>query len=131
MIGYVMLGSNDVERAKTFYAEVLAPLEMRLNTTYTSEARAWFSAKGGAPMLVAGRPHDGQPATVGNGSMMALAAGSRALVDQVYAKALSLGARDEGAPGIRGDDPNGFYGAYFRDLDGNKLCVFRAGPPDA
>jgi predicted lactoylglutathione lyase len=56
--------------------------------------------------------------------MFALAASSREMVDKVHAKALSLGSKDEGAPGDRG---NGFYGAYFRDLDGNKFCVFKMG----
>ena len=59
--------------------------------------------------------------------MIALLADSRAQVQQLHAKALALGGADEGAPGLRGDDSNGFYGAYFRDLDGNKLCVFRIG----
>ncbi|WP_422396671.1 hypothetical protein [Sphingomonas ginsenosidivorax] len=54
---------------------------------------------------------------------------TRGDVDAIHAKALELGGTDEGAPGIRGDDPDGFYGAYFRDLDGNKLTVFRFGPP--
>ncbi|MCI3135420.1 VOC family protein [Phenylobacterium aquaticum] len=127
MIGYVMLGSNDLDRARTFYDPLLAHLGMAANG-YTSESRVWYSAGPSPPMLVITKTWDGAPASVGNGSMLALGAPTRALVDQIHAQALALGGADEGAPGIRGDDPDGFYGAYFRDLDGNKLCVFRAGP---
>jgi predicted lactoylglutathione lyase len=70
------------------------------------------------------KPHDGKPATPGNGTMFALVAPSEDVVKKVHAKALSLGGKDEGAPGPRGEN---FYGAYFRDLDGNKLCVFKTG----
>ncbi|CAN7285186.1 hypothetical protein LJR225_001464 [Phenylobacterium sp. LjRoot225] len=63
--------------------------------------------------------------------MTALKLTSRALVDTVYATALAAGGKDEGAPGVRGPGPDGFYGAYFRDLDGNKICVFIYGPADA
>ena len=62
--------------------------------------------------------------------MVAFAAGSRANVDKLHAKALALGGTDEGAPGLRGPEEYGFYGAYFRDLDGNKLCAFHVGPAD-
>jgi len=78
-------------------------------------------------MLAIGKPYDGQDATVGNGTMVALAADTREQVDQVYAKAIELGGADEGAPGSRGPEQMGFYGAYFRDPDGNKLCVFKMG----
>jgi predicted lactoylglutathione lyase len=67
------------------------------------------------------KPFDGQAATIGNGSMVAIAAADPEQVHLLHAKALALGAKDEGAPGARGDQ---FYGAYFRDLDGNKLAVF-------
>ena len=78
-------------------------------------------------MLVIGKPYDGAAATAGNGTMVALAADSREQVDQVYAKAIELGGADEGAAGTRGPEEMGFYGAYFRDLDGNKLCAFNVG----
>ncbi|RZM31344.1 MAG: VOC family protein, partial [Sphingomonas sp.] len=74
-----------------------------------------------------GKPYDGAAATAGNGTMVALAADSREQVDQVYAKAIELGGADEGAAGTRGPEEMGFYGAYFRDPDGNKLCVFKMG----
>ena len=96
---------------------------------YRSEKRFWFaSAASPMPMLSVTEPHDGAPASAGNGSMLALAVPTRAGIDALHAKALELGGTDEGAPGVRGDDPNGFYGAYFRDPDGNKICIFRVGP---
>jgi hypothetical protein len=79
-------------------------------------------------MLLIGLPFEGE-ATVGNGTQAGFMAATRADVDAIHAKAIELGGKDEGAPGVRGDDPNGYYGAYFRDLDGNKLTVFRFGPP--
>jgi predicted lactoylglutathione lyase len=69
-------------------------------------------------------PFDGRAATPGNGTMVALAADSTEGVDRVHRKAMSLGAKDEGAPGPRGQ---GFYAGYFRDLDGNKLNVYFMG----
>jgi predicted lactoylglutathione lyase len=80
--------------------------------------------KPGAPGVALAKPYDKKAATVGNGMMVALAAGSRENVDKLYAKAISLGASDEGKPGDRGE---GFYAAYFRDLDGNKLNFFHMG----
>jgi predicted lactoylglutathione lyase len=82
-----------------------------------------------APMVAIGPPYDGQAATAGNGAMIALVLDTRAKVDAMHAAALAAGGTDEGAPGVRGDEgPQAFYGAYFRDLDGNKLCAFRVGP---
>lgn len=75
-------------------------------------------------MIGVGTPHDLEPATSGNGTMVALAVGSRDNVDAVYAKAIALGGQDEGAPGER---MPGFYGGYFRDLDGNKFVAFHMG----
>jgi predicted lactoylglutathione lyase len=76
------------------------------------------------PMLCIMTPFDGKPATVGNGVMAGIAADSRDQVDRIYRKALDLGGSDEGAPGLRSDGGDGFYAAYFRDLDGNKLDVY-------
>jgi predicted lactoylglutathione lyase len=76
----------------------------------------------GVGMLAVCTPYDEGRASVGNGVMVALTAEAREGVDRLHAKALELGGSDEGAPGPRGD--GGFYGGYFRDLDGNKLCAF-------
>ena len=81
------------------------------------------------PALAITRPWDGGKASVGNGVMVAIACHRRDRVDAFHAKALELGATDEGAPGLRTPEgPRGFYGAYFRDPDGNKLCAFAVGP---
>lgn len=122
MIGYVTLGSNDFEKAKAFYDAVLAPLGAE--RTMSGETMQGYGGPGEGPMLGVCKPYDGKPASGGNGTMVALAAKSRAIVDTVHAAALAAGGADEGAPGLRGDT---FYGAYFRDLDGNKLCVFHYG----
>ena len=119
MIGYVTIGTNDMARGAKFYDELLA----EIGATRFMEADsfiAWAVTPGG-PSLAITKAFDGKPATVGNGVMVALAVETSAQVDALYAKAISLGASDEGAAGPRGD---GFYGGYFRDLDGNKLNFF-------
>ena len=122
MIGYATLGTNDMARAVGFYDALLAELGAR-RFTETDRAIAW-AVSPNAPALGVCAPFDGQPASVGNGSMIALVLDSRDKVDRVHARALALGARDEGAPGPRGE---GFYAGYFRDLDGNKLNCFVLG----
>lgn len=120
MIGYITIGTNDFEKSKSFYDAVLGELGGKRAMT-NDHMQGW--SNGQSPVMFAVcKPHDGNQATFGNGTMISLAAPSKEAVGKVHAKALSLGARDEGAPGPRGD--SGFYGAYFRDADGNKLCVF-------
>jgi len=119
MIGYVTVGSNDLKKAATFYDELLSVIGGK-RVWNMERFINWGNAKG-SPMLGVVIPYDKEPATAGNGTMVAIAAGSSDKVDELYAKALALGAQDEGAPGNRTER---FYGAYFRDLDGNKLCVF-------
>ena len=121
MIGYVTIGTNDFENATKFYDELLGAIGGK--RTFDNDHIQGYGGGGGA-MLAVAKPHDGNPATVGNGTMLALNAPSREMVDKMHAKAMSMGCKDEGAPGLRGDT---FYGAYFRDLDGNKLCVFHMG----
>jgi len=83
----------------------------------------------GRPGLAVCKPYDGNAATAGNGNMASIACDSRAKVDAFYSKAMELGGTDEGPPGVRGDEgPRAFYGAYFRDPDGNKLAAFCIGP---
>lgn len=122
MIGYVTLGTNDMPRALKFYDALLA--EFGAKRFVEMERFVAWAGPTGFPALSVALPYDEKPATVGNGVMVALAADSKEKVDALYAKALSLGATDEGAPGPRGD---GFYAGYFRDLDGNKLNVFFMG----
>lgn len=122
MIGYITVGTNDLDKAVAFYDELLAVVDAKRFMSDDTFV-AWAVAPG-APAFSVTLPHDGNAATVGNGVMIALSADSTAKVDEVYAKALELGGRDEGGPGPRGD---GFYAAYFRDLDGNKLNIFTTG----
>ena len=121
MIGYVTLGSNDVQRAAKFYDALLA--EIGAKRFMESEQFIAWSSSPDQPGLAVTTPFDGNKATVGNGVMVALAATSPAQVDSVYKKAIELGAKDEGPAGPRPEFP-GFYAGYFRDLDGNKLNVF-------
>jgi catechol 2,3-dioxygenase-like lactoylglutathione lyase family enzyme len=122
MIGYVTIGTNDLVRAAAFYDALLGEVGGK-RMMETDQFIAW-SAKPGAPGLGVTKPFDKKAATVGNGVMVALEAGSPAQVDSLYRKALQLGGTDEGAPGPRGE---GFYAGYFRDLDGNKLNFFHMG----
>ncbi len=121
MIGYVTIGTNNMEKAKAFYDKVLALLDGK-RTFANDHMQGYGSGRG--PNIMIAKPFDGKPATVGNGMMVALVAPSHEVVNKVHAAALANGGKDEGAPGDRG---GGFYGAYFRDLDGNKLCVFKMG----
>jgi predicted lactoylglutathione lyase len=122
MIGYVTLGTNDIERAAQFYDELLAELGAK-RFMDTETFIAWVASPTGAAVCVS-KPFDGDAATVGNGVMVALRMDSHEKVDALYRKAIELGAVDEGAPGPRGE---GFYAGYFRDLDGNKLNAFCMG----
>ncbi len=121
MIGYSTFGTNDIERAKAFYDAVLAPLGGR-QVMPMAGGVIYGGGEGAAFGITA--PFDGQPASAGNGAMVALRARDAATVQAVYDKAIALGATCEGPPGERGA---GRQAAYFRDLDGNKLCVFAMG----
>lgn len=122
MIGYVSLGSNDLDRAKAYYDALLGELGARRVMDFGSFV-LWGNAPD-KPMLAVCQPYDKQPATVGNGVMVALPVASREQVDALYARALELGGSDEGAPGQRADN---FYAGYFRDPDGHKLNFFFTG----
>jgi predicted lactoylglutathione lyase len=121
MVGYVTLGTKNLERAAAFYDALLGELGGKRAMQLESFI-LW--ASGPAGMLAVTRPFDQKPATVGNGVMVALAATSKEQVDALHAKAIALGGTDEGKPGPRGD---GFYAGYFRDLDGNKLNAYFVG----
>ena len=126
MIGYVVLGTNDLARAAAFYDSLLAEMGVTRMMQFGDRGYAW-AASMDKPMLCIMKPYDGRPATVGNGVMVGIAADSREQVDRVHRKALELGGTDEGPPGLRAEGGEGFYAAYFRDLDGNKLNVFFMG----
>jgi len=120
MVGYVTLGSNDLERAVSFYDALLG--ELGAKQFMNDDRMVIWGRDMGVGMLAVCTPYDEGRASVGNGVMVALTVEAREGVDRLHAKALELGGSDEGAPGPRGD--GGFYGGYFRDLDGNKLCAF-------
>jgi catechol 2,3-dioxygenase-like lactoylglutathione lyase family enzyme len=124
MIGYVTLGTNDLPRAAAFYDALLAELGAKRLMEFPTGI-AWGISMN-VPSLGVMKPHDGQAATRGNGTMVALVVKEPAQVDAIYKKAISLGATDEGPNGPRGP---GFYAGYFRDLDGNKLNVFCMSTP--
>ncbi|GAA4791958.1 VOC family protein [Lysobacter hankyongensis] len=121
MIAYTTLGTHDLARAAAFYDAVLAELGAERFMEEPDYFIAWGNSKDGAGLGITW-PFNKEPASVGNGTMVALGASSREQVDRVYARAIELGGTDEGAPGQRYP---GFYAAYFRDLDGNKLnCCY-------
>lgn len=121
MIGYVTLGTNNLEKAVKFYDELLMELDAKRFMEAEDHFVAW-AVSPEAPAISVTKPFDGEKATVGNGTMVALAVEAPEKVDSLYKKAIELGASDEGKPGPR--EGGGFYAAYFRDLDGNKLNVF-------
>jgi len=122
MIGYVTLGTQDINRASAFYDALLSSLGAK-RLMDTESFILWGTSFDVASLAVA-KPFDGEPQSVGNGVMAAIQVDAKETVDALHAKALELGGADEGAPGPRGE---GFYAGYFRDLDGNKLNAFVMG----
>ena len=120
MIGYTTVGTNQMAQAVAFYDELFKEVGVQRLIDFGERGMAW-GPSWDKPSFAVLRPYDGQSATVGNGSMVALTFGTREAVNAMHAKAIALGGRDEGAPGLR---EGNFYTAYFRDLDGNKLCAF-------
>lgn len=123
MIGYVTLGTNDLPRAAKFYDLIAAELGTG-RMMDSAEFIAW-GTPGGAAGIGLTKPFDSNPASVGNGVMVAFEASDKDQVHRLHAIALDNGGTDEGAPGPRGD--GGFYAGYFRDPDGNKLAAFIMG----
>ena len=134
MIGYVTLGSDNMPRARDFYDQLLGPTVGAKRIMEFGDDLGGFTMWGTGfdkPGIAVTNPHNRQPAVAGNGNMTAIAVNSRSKVDEIHARALELGGTCEGPPGLRSEEgPQAFYGAYFRDLDGNKLCAFRVGPAD-
>jgi len=126
MIGYVTLGTNDLEKAVSFYDQLFATIGAG-RFIETEQFVAWSTGMDQAGVSIT-KPFDGKPATVGNGTMVAIMLDSNDKVDAFYKKALELGATCEGKPGLRGE-MSGFYAGYFRDLDGNKLNAFHMDMP--
>ncbi|WP_157218710.1 VOC family protein [Flavisphingomonas formosensis] len=122
MLSHVTVGVKDVEQARRFYGPILKALGLKPRFADAHWA-GWQPSLGDRPLFIVTRPFDGEEATVGNGQMIALMADKRATVDQCYALALQLGGTDAGQPDVRPHYHPNYYGAYFRDPDGNKLCV--------
>ena len=124
MLSHLCLGTNDFPRAYAFYTALLGELDLIEKFHDPAHPWAgWMARDAPRPLFVLTAPHDGMPATPGNGQMTAWLAASRAQVERSYQVALALGAVCEGPPGLRPHYHANYYGAYFRDLDGNKLCV--------
>jgi predicted lactoylglutathione lyase len=122
MLAYVTVGTADIEKSKAFYSELLADLGAKI-VMDIGRLTAFGTDQGGAMFAIC-EPYDKGEPNQGNGNMVSIAAGSIDMVDKLYAKAISLNGADEGEPGQRMD---GFYGGYFRDLDGNKICFCHFG----
>ena len=131
MLSHVFLGTNDLSRAEVFYTPILHMLGWRMR--FSDHAAGWVGwqlSEADRPLLIVGRPFDGASATPSNGGMIALCAADRTTVDAVFAQALRGGGATEGEPGLRPHYHANYYGAYFRDLDHNKLCVVCHEAPD-
>ena len=120
MKGYVTLGTNDLDAAARFYEQLLESIGVKRQREIPNHI-VYFGDESGTELAVI-IPADGKSATAGNGMMVALRIDSHEKIRELHALALELGGTDEGAPGPRGTDT--FWGAYFRDLDGNKLVFF-------
>ena len=121
MIGYVTIGTWNMEKAKAFYTELLA--DLGANVIMDVGRIAFIGTGMDKPMLAVCIPYDEKDPQPGNGTMIAIDPGSKEAVNKLYAKALELGASSEGEPGQRIEDM--FYGAYVRDLDGNKIAFYQ------
>lgn len=131
MIGYITLGTNDIAAARTFYDALLGEIGAKRIMEFGDELGGFtmWGTSFDKPSIAVTQPYNQQPASAGNGNMAAITLDERAKVDALHAKALALGGTCDGPPGLRGDEgPQAFYGAYFRDPEGNKFCAFRMRP---
>ncbi|MCF2909353.1 VOC family protein [Pseudoalteromonas sp. DL2-H2.2] len=119
MIGYVTVGTNNLETSSRFYDAIFA--EIGATRFWVEERFIVWATEPEKSKFCLIKPYDGEPATVGNGVMVAFEVSDPSLVDALHNKSIDLGGKDEGLPGNRGEH---FYGAYVRDLDGNKLYFF-------
>lgn len=124
MFSHIFIGVSDFTQAYTFYKPLLQTLgiEQRFYDE-TKPWAGWHSSGGTRPLLVIGKPFNGQNHHAGNGQMVALLAPDHQTVDKAYDIAIANGGTDEGKPGLRPQYHTDYYGAYFRDPDGNKLCI--------
>lgn len=124
MISHIFVGVSDFDRAFNFYSALMSCLGISQRFHEKTKPWAgWHSEGGVRPLLVIGKPYNGEPHNPGNGQMFALLAASRELVRDAYKVALANGGISEGEPGLRPHYHQNYYGAYFRDTEGNKVCV--------
>jgi catechol 2,3-dioxygenase-like lactoylglutathione lyase family enzyme len=124
MLSHVHIGVLDFDREFAFYKIVMEELGYPLKFFEPEKPWAgWKPSHGERPLFLIGLPFNGQDAAAGNGQMTALLASSRGDVDRAYRAAITAGAQDEGPPGLRPEYHESYYGAYFRDPSGNKICV--------
>jgi catechol 2,3-dioxygenase-like lactoylglutathione lyase family enzyme len=124
VFSHVFVGVTDFDRALAFYRALMSVLG--IDERFCDPQRPWAgwqSGPGVRPYFLIGSPYDGDQHRAGNGQMVAFLAENRSLVDRAYATALGHGGMDEGAPGLRPEYHESYYGAYFRDTEGNKICV--------
>ena len=121
MFSFVTLGTNNLEKSKLFYSELLALMD--IVKVEEDESYIGYAKKNNLNKIefYLMKPHNKKEATFGNGSMITFTAKSKESVINIYNLAIKLGGTDEGSPGPRHEEH--FY-AYFRDLDGNKICAF-------
>lgn len=130
MFSHVTVGTNDLDQAGAFYDAVLIPLGLKRRTVTPDggpAAACWVRPDQPLPRFYVYMPYDRQPASAGNGAMLAFDAPSPAAVDAAYAAGMARGGRDEGPPGPRAHYGDGYYGAYLRDPDGNKVHLVHRG----
>jgi len=118
---HITLGTNDIKQAAAFYDAVLAPLGLKRLFSEIDDGLVGYGPENQPPQLFVCTPFDEQAATAGNGTHVAFLAPSRAAVSAFHGAALQAGGTDEGAPGPRPQYHEHYYGAYVRDLDGNKI----------
>jgi hypothetical protein len=124
MFSHIFTGIAQFGRAFAFYDAVMSELGLTLRFKETdNEWAGWQMPEGGRPLFIIGKPYDDQPHHPGNGQMVAFQAISREVVRRVHAAAISCGGVCEGLPGLRVHYHPNYYGAYFRDTEGNKVCV--------
>ena len=123
MIGYVMVGTNNLDQSIKFYDELLEVLD--LERTEKDKVCAGYSQKNsnGKIEFYVTKPFNKEKATVGNGSQISFQTSSRELVDKFHDVGIKLGGASEGSGGER-PEGSGVYYSYIRDLDGNKICAF-------
>ncbi|PTY37094.1 glyoxalase [Saccharospirillum sp. MSK14-1] len=122
MLAYTMVGTKDLTKARNFYDPVFAAMDMELCWNDELSVSYGKLVDKDYPRFFVGYPFDGEQANVGNGTMTAFRCLDIAVVDRAYKAAMEQGGSSEGEPGYRPQYGDGFYAAYVRDPDGNKLA---------